>query len=123
MSVCSMDCLNCPFEDCINDEMTAKEYYEANREKILAQQREYRKANREMINESARYGRERNKRIYAEICRKIRAERLSLGLTQREVAEICGISIKRVGAFEVGTIRPRVDLLAKALPGLLEEEA
>ena len=82
MAVCNKDCFNCPFPDCINDEMdhedylnsatiekeiilpkTAKQkklaaqkkaYYEANREKLAAQQKAYYEANREKLQE---YGR------------------------------------------------------------------
>ena len=75
MAVCNKDCFNCPFPDCINDEMDyedyldaattereiilpkskkekkaaarQKAYYEANREKVAARQKAYREANRE----------------------------------------------------------------------------
>ena len=79
--ICNKDCFNCPYEDCINDEMDhedyqeaadrdrelfmtpekrkiaagKKAYYEANREKIAAGQKAYREANREAYN---RYHRE-----------------------------------------------------------------
>ena len=77
MSSCNHDCFNCPYPDCIVDDVTAeeyrelsrierelirpksrkklaiaakqREYYEANRESIAAKQREYYEANRESI--------------------------------------------------------------------------
>ena len=75
--VCDKDCLNCVFDDCINDEMDAgdyaaarelerdfifpktarqesnaakkKAYYEENRESIAAKRKAYREENREAI--------------------------------------------------------------------------
>lgn len=75
MEKCNMDCFNCPYPDCINDEMTAEDYQEAlqrdrvtlnskeklklnekkrayyadNRERRLAWQRDYYQANRDHI--------------------------------------------------------------------------
>ena len=79
---CNRDCFNCPFEDCIVDDLNAddyralsviekeilfpktakqkkiaagkKAYYEANREKIAAGQKAYREANREKYNQYMR---------------------------------------------------------------------
>ena len=79
--ICNKDCFNCPYEDCINDEMDhedyreaavrdrelamtpkkreraayQKAYYEANREKIAAGKKAYRETHREAYN---RYHRE-----------------------------------------------------------------
>ena len=75
MEKCNRDCFNCPYPDCINDEMTAEDYQEAlqrdrvtlnsneklklnekkrayyaeNRERRLAWQRDYYQANRDHI--------------------------------------------------------------------------
>ena len=77
MAICNKDCFNCPFPDCINDEMDhedylnsatiekeiilpkstkqkklaaqRKAYYEANREKVAAQRKAYCEANREKV--------------------------------------------------------------------------
>ena len=96
MSICSKDCLHCPFPDCVNDEMDAedwrqarliedyvrpktaaemaiaakrREYREANRESIAAKQREYREANRESYNAyMRRYMAERRRRLARQMC-------------------------------------------------------
>ena len=76
MAVCNKDCFNCPFPDCVLDELDAEDYrkakevddllhpqtkhqkklaaqqrayYEANRDKVAAQQRAYREANRDKL--------------------------------------------------------------------------
>ena len=64
--ICNKDCFNCPYEDCINDEMDYEDYKEAavrdrelfmtpEKRKIAAGQKAYREANRETYN---RYHRE-----------------------------------------------------------------
>ena len=78
---CNKDCFNCPFDDCINDEMDSEDYAEAakrdnlikdtperqrrlanqrsyycsHREEILAYEREYRQKNRELIRAKSRH--------------------------------------------------------------------
>ena len=81
MSVCNVDCFRCPFDDCINDELTyqdikqskeidkavvvvsdqlerkrkaSREYYCRNREKRREYMRNYRESNREKINANRR---------------------------------------------------------------------
>ena len=49
-AVCDRNCFQCPFPDCVVDEMSydeRKAYREANREKVAARQKAYREANRE----------------------------------------------------------------------------
>ena len=61
MSVCNRDCFNCPYPDCIVDDMTAEEYREQSRIErelirprsrkeiaIAAKKREYREAKRKV---------------------------------------------------------------------------
>ena len=88
--ICNKDCFNCPYEDCINDEMDhedyreaadrnrelfmtpekrkiaagKKAYREANREKIAAGQKAYREANREKIAAGKKAYREANREAY-----------------------------------------------------------
>ena len=63
VNVCNHDCFNCPYPDCIVDDMTAEEYRELRRIErelirpksrkelsIAAKKREYREANREKYN-------------------------------------------------------------------------
>ena len=86
--VCDHNCFECPFPDCIADDMTAEElkesiardrdtnitperkkrraYREANREKIADQQRAYREANREKIADQQRAYREANREKIAD---------------------------------------------------------
>lgn len=60
---CNQDCFNCPFPDCIEDEMTASDYDEARErdreiifpksrkeKELAAKQKAYREANREKRN-------------------------------------------------------------------------
>lgn len=68
--ICNEDCFNCPYPDCINDELTTKTYRELNKiekellfprsgekEKAAERQRKYYEANRERM-------RERNRKRY-----------------------------------------------------------
>ena len=63
MSVCDRNCFECPYPDCIMDELDAEDYKEARRiereiinprsskqKKIAAYQKAYREANRERYN-------------------------------------------------------------------------
>jgi hypothetical protein len=95
MSSCNHDCFNCPYPDCIVDDMTAEEYRELSRIErelirpksrkelaIAAKKREYREANRESIAAKQREYREANresiaakKREYREAKRKGGSER------------------------------------------------
>ncbi len=87
MSICNKDCFNCPYPDCINDQMDhedyieaskrdkelrstpkskklaaqKKAYREANREKVAAQQKAYREANREKVAAQQKAYREANR--------------------------------------------------------------
>ena len=89
---CNRDCFHCPFEDCIEDELThedyraeamiekeflfpktakqkkiaagQKAYYEANREKIAAGKKAYYEANREKIAAGQKAYREANREKY-----------------------------------------------------------
>ena len=94
--VCDHNCFECPYPDCIADDMTAEElkesiardrdtnitperkkqraYYEANREKIADQQRAYREARR------------------------------WAGLSQKAVAEALGISQPAYSQWETGAV-------------------
>ena len=94
---CNRDCFNCPFEDCIVDDLNAddyralsviekeilfpktakqkkiaagkKAYYEANREKIAAGQKAYYEANREKIAAGQKAYREANREKYNQYMR------------------------------------------------------
>lgn len=61
MAVCDKDCFNCPYEDCINDQMDHENYRESaarekelfmtpKKRKIAAGKKAYREANREKYN-------------------------------------------------------------------------
>ena len=93
MSVCDRDCFHCIYEDCVLDErpsgeeaqmlraidrglktagttdekkLKRRKYYEANRERILAQMKEYRKEAGNRISESQKlYYRENREKISA----------------------------------------------------------
>ena len=67
MAVCNKDCFNCPFPDCINDEMDHEDYLDSaiiekeiilpktsKQKKLAAQKKAYYEANREKLQE---YGR------------------------------------------------------------------
>lgn len=88
--ICNKDCFNCPYEDCINDEMDhedyreaavrdrelfmtpkkreraayQKAYYEKNKEKRAAYQKEYREKNREKLAAGKKAYREAHREAY-----------------------------------------------------------
>lgn len=96
--ICEKDCFNCPYEDCINDEMDhedyreaaardrelfitpkkreraayQKAYYEKNREKRVAYQKMYREKNREKIAAGKKAYREAYNRYHREYARRKR---------------------------------------------------
>ena len=87
MSVCSKDCLNCPYDDCICDELTAEDYAEAReREKELlfpktrrqkqmaAYQKAYRAENKEQLAAYQKAYRAENKEQLAARQKAYRAE-------------------------------------------------
>ena len=115
--VCNMDCLNCVFDDCINDTLTAADYRAAReldefirpktrREKqIAARKREYREANREQI---------------AAKQKCIAALRRKKGYTQRDVAKLIGVSRQLFALWEQGRSHAHWDKLAVLFPELKE---
>jgi transcriptional regulator with XRE-family HTH domain len=48
-----------------------------------------------------------------EITGALRAERLRRGMTLADVGAVVGVSLQQIGAWEVGTFRPRVDSLIR----------
>lgn len=61
-SICNEDCFNCPYPDCVRDDLTAATYAELamlektiinpptwKQRKVAAQQRAYREANKEKV--------------------------------------------------------------------------
>ena len=83
MKICNKDCFNCPFDDCINDEMDYEDYVEsANRDKdlrstskrrkVAAQKKAYREANRDKVAEYQKAYYEANKIRIAENRRRRR---------------------------------------------------
>ena len=103
MATCNRDCFNCPYPDCILEELEAEDYaeqrriereivnpkskrqekrtayqrahYEANREKLTAYRRAYREANREEIAAKQRAYYEANREKLAAYQREYRRKR------------------------------------------------
>ena len=76
MAVCSKDCFNCPFPDCVCDDLDAEDYRNAKeidkllhpqtkqQKKAAAQQRAYREANRDKVAAQKKAYREANRDKY-----------------------------------------------------------
>lgn len=81
--ICNMDCFNCLFGDCINDEITDEEvvsdkqagvsYYSANKYRILKRAKEYRENNLEKVKSQERACYQRHKEEYR--AKKVEANR------------------------------------------------
>ena len=130
-SVCTRDCFNCPFPDCVIDEMDAAErkahrdmdkdliadpekkriaayqkaYYEANREEIAAYKKAYYEANRE---ENLRFG------------QAIRQARKAHGLTQASLGRLLSVGATSVSRYESGELAAPRDKLTELFPELQE---
>lgn len=64
MSKCDKDCLNCKYDDCIDqkrDPAYYREYYKNNKKRIMEARRKYREKNREKIREYQRKWRNERK--------------------------------------------------------------
>lgn len=99
--VCDKDCLNCPYPDCINDELDHEDYMAeraleeflrpktARQKQIAAQQRAYREANRE-------------DHALRAIADRLRAWRREHGYTQTALARLCGLTQGAISQIENG---------------------
>ncbi|SCJ78226.1 putative zinc finger/helix-turn-helix protein%2C YgiT family [uncultured Clostridium sp.] len=81
-----------------------RRYYETHKEEIAESQRRYREAHKEEIAESQRRYYEAHKEEIAEGKRELRDARIALGLTQKQAAELLGVSQPTVCYWE--TISP-----------------
>ena len=139
--VCNKDCFNCPFPDCINDEMDhedyiaaaardkelrstpkskkvaaqKKAYYEANREKVAAQQKAYYEANREKVAAQKKAYYEANREKLFQRQREIAEVRKQMGLSQNEAAKILGVSQATISLWEKGCVVCDVDSVIHTL--------
>lgn len=113
MSICNKDCFNCPYPDCINDCMDHEDYVEAaerdrelrstpEKRKLAAQQRAYYEANREKV---------------AAQQRVIRETRIAVGLSQATAANILGVSQSMISFWELGLVRCDAAAVVQALHG------
>ena len=100
--ICDHDCFHCPYDDCINEELTAADYSEIpelwrertkKEEKIAARQRE-------TITESSGF----------EQANEIRQIRANLGLTQKDFGLKFGVSQGTVSSWEHGVFPVGVDV-------------
>lgn len=65
----------------------------------------------------------RDDEFYAQIAQQVTARRTDLGLSQRELAELCGTTQSAIARFESGKRPPKLDTLigiAEALDTTLE---
>ncbi len=155
MAICNKDCENCPFDDCINDNMDAQDYresaqrdklcmtdrqkkkkaqnrrdylkkreeklaysrayYRAHKKEFAAYQKAYRAEHRERINAQNREYDRRNKGAYGQKQKILRTERLALGLTQKQVAKILGVSPSLISHWERGITPCRTEAVLKKL--------
>lgn len=90
-SICNEDCFNCPYPDCVRDDLTAATYADLatidktiinpptlRQRKVAAQQRAYREANKEKVAAQKRAYREANKEKRREYNRRYRAKKKAL---------------------------------------------
>lgn len=129
-SICNKDCFNCPYPDCINDELDyedyrelaqidkdltstpikkklaaqQKAYREANREKVAAAQKAYREGNREKLAAAQKAYYEANREKLAAQQKAIKDTRLRLGLSQKYAAALFGISGTAFSYWERGLV-------------------
>lgn len=100
---CTKDCFNCPYPDCICDELDHEDYKELARierteifpksekqKKVAAAQKAYREANREKVAAAQKNA--------------LRDYRIELGYTQREVAQLVGVSHQAISQYEHGSV-------------------
>ncbi len=113
LSVCNKDCFNCPFPDCVNDDLDHDDYKalaELDKEltstpkkkKLAAANRAYREANKDKLAAANRAYREANKDKVAAAQRVIKDVRARLGLSQRAAAAILGVSQPTLSLWENG---------------------
>ncbi len=111
MAVCDKDCFNCPYPDCINDQMDHEDYIEASaRDKELratpkskkraAQQKAYYEANREKL------------AAQQKVLRQLRRE---LGFSLKAAARILGVCAATVSNWERGLAPCDVNKAVEAL--------
>ena len=109
--VCNKDCFNCPFPDCINDEMDHEDYIAAaardkelrstpKSKKVAAQKKAYYEANREKLFQRQR---------------EIAEVRKQMGLSQNEAAKILGVSQATISLWEKGCVVCDVDSVIHTL--------
>ena len=96
-----------------------KAYYEANREKLLAYQKAYRKANREKLTAYHRAYCETNREKAGakEKGMLLKSARKEHGYTQRELADLCGITRATVSHMETGRLPVRPELFESVFDG------
>ena len=113
MRVCNKDCFHCPYPDCINDQMDHEDYIEASKrdkalrstpksKKVAAQKKAYYEANREKL---------------AAQQKKIKELRKELGLSLRTAASILRVSAATVSNWERGSIPCKISKVIRNLRG------
>ena len=114
---CNKDCFHCPFPDCINDDLDHEDYKELariEREEIFAKTEKQRKV---AAAQKAYYEANREK-VAAAKKNALRDYRSELGYTQREVAQLVGISQPLISQYEHGAIPYDPDLFKDVFPDL-----
>ena len=109
--VCDHNCFECPYPDCIADDMTAEEWKESiarDRDTNITPERKkrraYREANREKIADQQRAYYEANREKIADQQRAYREARRWAGLSQEAVAEALRISQPAYSQWETGAV-------------------
>ena len=130
--VCDKNCFECPFEDCIYDELDMEDFKEQRERdadhkaamktekerRIAAKQRAYYEANREDIAAKQRAYREANREDLIPFGRCIADARKQRGYTQRDVAALLGVSRQLVSHIECGRAFPPMEALFGVFPEL-----
>lgn len=115
MVMCTGDCFNCPYDDCISTWHIDDYALTERTDRIIKGKKVTPLLLEAMENHRndmlARY--EQNLKAGAELIEW----RKSKGMSRTELSRAVGMSDKAVYSWERGNIRPRYDLLEKAFPG------
>lgn len=130
MVICNHNCLECPYPDvpkaCLRGNLTSREktrvrerdrrYYQANKERCKAYRRSYYAAHREEFLEYYRTYRVKNQEKYRAEQSVIKSARETLGLTQGQLAQLCGVSTPTICMWETGSRKANWEKVYSALP-------
>ena len=90
--------------------------------KLAEYQRAYREANRDKVAERQRAYYEANRDVNRSAADALKAARAAHGYTQKDLAQLLGISRSLLAMWETGMVAPNMDNLAAVLPELASKK-